>query len=55
MRASADLRIRSNRANPVPQHCLEKVPHYWGAQRVYWGVLRPSVHSTAPKAQMSLR
>jgi len=20
---------------------LEKVPHYWGAQSVYWGVLRP--------------
>jgi len=37
------------------QDRLEKVPHYCGAQRVYWGVLRPRMCTQKVKPMLGWR
>ena len=36
-------------------HRLDYVPHYWGAQRVYWGVLRPRIRTQKVKSMLGWR
>jgi len=46
--------------NPFSQHSrtparLDYVPHNWGAQRVYWGVLRPRICTQRVKSMLGWR
>jgi len=44
-----------HRQNGVHNDRLEKVPHYWGAQRVYWGVLRHRICTQKVKSMLGWR
>jgi len=51
-RIASNKFVRRYHTSGFSRHRLEKVPHYWGSQRVYWGVLWPRICTQKVKSML---